>query len=361
MTCCGAGGAERHVLSLTTGLHSSGFQCRVAYLWGPDDLAREFERRGIPVHPLGLRYRLDPRGIARLVRLIHSEVVDLVHAHLFPGEVFGAAAAMLAGPVPIVCTKHNDEDFLQRWPFGLMHRLLSHKAQRTIVISEHLRRYTVAIGIADPTRIVTIPYGYDGPGKGNTREAARRELALDDGAFVVGAVGRLAKQKGHVYLLEAVPLLLEHAPDTRVVILGEGPMREDLTRRARELGVADRVTLYGLHPEIPRILPALDVLAHPSLWEGFGLVLLEAMAAALPIIASRVSAVPEIVEDEVTGLLVPPADPAALAKAILRLWENPEERKELGRAGAARLRESFSVATMVEQTARVYREVLRAA
>ncbi len=358
ITDAGWGGAERHTLALTTALTHRGHDCQIAYLVGDGYLAAAFASRGVRTTNLRARSWLDPVALARLARLARRERFDLLHGHLFPGEVFATLAALRLRGVPLICTKHNDEAFLRKWHFRMLHRVISYRASRTIAISDHVRRFTVETGTAHPSRVLTIRYGYDAPAVLPTREASRAALGTPAEAFLVGAAGRLAAQKGHRHLIEAIPALVPEIPNLQVVIVGEGPMRPVLERRARQLGVDRHVRFPGFHPDVQSFLCGLDVFVMPSLWEGFGLVLLEAMAAGQPIVASKVSAIPEVIEDGVTGLLVPPAEPSALAQAILTLWREPAFREKLGNAGRERLRERFSLDQMVDETERVYAEVL---
>ncbi len=358
ITDTGWGGAERHLLALTTGFVQRGHVCQVAYLVGDGYLDDTFASRGVPTTNLRARSWVDPGALARLIRLIRRERFDLLHVHLFPGEVFATVAGLCAPGAPLICSKHNDEAFLRKWHFRMLHRVISYRASRTIAISDHVRRFTMETGTAHPSRVLTIRYGYEPPAVLPTREASRATLGAPAGAFLVGAAGRLAEQKGHRHLIEAIPALVPEIPNLQVVIVGEGPMRPALERRARELGVDRHVRLPGFHPDVQSLLCGLDVFVMPSLWEGFGLVLLEAMAAGRPIVAAKVSAIPEVIEDGETGLLVPPADASALGGAILRLWHDPSLREKLGNAGRERLRERFSLDQMVDETERVYAEVL---
>jgi len=170
-------------------------------------------------------------------------------------------------------------------------------------------------------------------------------------------VGRLTEQKGHTYLLDAFAQVMRVLPAARLLVIGDGELRPTLERRATRLGLHGSVIFTGRREDVPRLMMALDVLALPSLWEGFGLVLLEAMAAGKPIVASRVSAIPEIVADGETGLLVPPRDVKALAQALLALLHDPQRATEMGRRGRLRLEQEFTVERMVSQTEAAYEKV----
>jgi len=186
----------------------------------------------------------------------------------------------------------------------------------------------------------------------------RQELGIGPGAFLVGNVGRLALQKGQRHLIGAMPLLLERVPHARAIIAGGGDLEDYLRALASEIGVAEQVHVLGPRKDVPALMHAIDVFVMPSIWEGFGLVLLEAMAAGRPIVASRVATIPEVVADRETGLLVPAGDPLALAEALAELAGQPEEASRFGEAGRERLRRQFSVEKVVGDTELLYRELL---
>jgi glycosyltransferase involved in cell wall biosynthesis len=186
----------------------------------------------------------------------------------------------------------------------------------------------------------------------------RHELGIGPDAFLVGNVGRLALQKGQRHLIAAMPLLLERVPRARAIIAGGGDLEDYLRDLANEMGVGERVHVLGPRKDVPALMHAIDVFVMPSIWEGFGLVLLEAMAAGRPIVASRVATIPEVVAEGETGLLVPAGDPLALATALAELADQPEVAARMGEAGRERLRRRFSLEKMVGDTELLYRELL---
>jgi glycosyltransferase involved in cell wall biosynthesis len=186
----------------------------------------------------------------------------------------------------------------------------------------------------------------------------RSELHIPADAFLVGNVGRLALQKGQRHLIAAMPSLLERVPRAHAVIAGSGDLQAYLQDLSEEVGVAERVHVLGPRKDVPALMHAIDVFAMPSIWEGFGLVLLEAMAAGRAIVASRVATIPEVVVDGETGLLVPPGEPLALAEALAQLADQPALGGRLGEAGRERLRRHFSVDKMVGDTELLYRELV---
>jgi glycosyltransferase involved in cell wall biosynthesis len=260
-------------------------------------------------------------------------------------DVYGAMAARMRGE-KLVSTKHNDDPF-RAGPFRYVERALGRAADRVIAITESLRRFTIDQVGLPPDKVETIHYGMD------ELPAAWGENAPDDvprDARILLAVARLTTQKGIDVAVRALPLLPD---DTVLVVLGDGPQRGELERLANDVGVVGRVFLRGRAPDVAAWLRRATVLVHPARWEGFGLGVLEAMLAGLPVVASRVSSLPELVVDGETGFLVPPDDASSLAGGIAQALEQPA----LGEAGRVRAQSEFSVARMAERTARLYRSL----
>jgi glycosyltransferase involved in cell wall biosynthesis len=277
--------------------------------------------------------------------------------------VYGAIAiAQLGERAPLlVSTRHNDDRFFLNPFIGILHYAVSARQDMIIAISDHIARFTVSRGVRDPSRVRRVYHGLEsGLIQARDREGKqiRQDLGLAADDFVVGNVGRLAPQKGQRHLIAAMPLLLERVPSAHAIIAGGGDLESYLRDLSLEVGVADRVHVLGARADVPALTHAMDVFAMPSIWEGFGLVLLEAMAAGRPIVASRVATIPEVVEEGATGLLVPAGDPVALAEALASLAHDPERARLFGEAGRQRLRQRFSIEKMVGDTEMLYREVL---
>ncbi|MBV9598720.1 MAG: glycosyltransferase [Chloroflexi bacterium] len=357
------GGAENHVLALLTHADRSAFEFEVAVLRGEGELVAVFRQAGIPVHLLRARTRLDAFALQRLTSLLRDGHFDILHSHLFRADIFGAlAVGRLGDRAPLlVSTRHNDDRFFLNPFVGLVHYAVSARQDLIIAISDHIARFTVSRGVRHPSRVRRVYHGIEPP---VTRSLERegRQIRADVGVgpddFLVGNVGRLALQKGQRHLIAAMPLLLERVPNAHAVIAGSGDLEDYLRDLALEAGVADRVHVLGPRRDVPALMHAMDVFAMPSIWEGFGLVLLESMAAGRPVVASRVATIPEVVLDGETGLLVPAGDPVALAEALAQLAHAPETARALGEAGRQRVRQRFSIEKMVGDTELLYRELL---
>jgi len=334
----GIGGSERHLLTLLPALAERGLDIRFVGLddpaWDPSDF---YSALTVPALRIPSPRDVDPVLLARLVRGVRA---DVVHTHLVHADLYGGLAARVRG-ARLVSTKHNDDPF-RVGAFRFVERSLAHLADRIVTITDALRAFTVErVGVPE-RKVQTIHYGLDEPPPPwgtNPPDDVPAEARL------LLAVSRLTVQKG---IDTAVRALAELPDDTVLVVLGEGPERGALERLAAELGVDRRLFLLGRVPDVGAWLRRADVFVHPARWEGFGLAVLEAMLAGLPVVASNVSSLPELVADGRTGLLVPADDAVALAAAVL------SARPELGAAGRERARQEFSVARMADRTAGLY-------
>ena len=363
ITSLDRGGAENHLLALMTHADRQAFDFEVAILRGEGELVPTFRQADIPVHLLRARSRFDPLALRRLISLLRNGRYDIVHSHLFRADIYtGLAVAQLGEQRPLlVSTRHNDDRFFLNPFIGILHYMMSSRQDLIIAISDHIARFTVSRGVRHPERVRRVYHGLEPPvtlALEREGQRIRQELGLAAEDFVVGNVGRLALQKGQRHLIAAMPALLQRVPRAYAVIAGSGDLEEYLRDLAAEVGVAERVRVLGARKDVPALMHAVDVFAMPSIWEGFGLVLLEAMAAGRPIVASRVATIPEVVLDGETGVLVPPGDPLALAEALARLGNEPEVAAQLGEAGRERLRRHFSIDKMVGDTELLYRELL---
>lgn len=354
----GLSGSEAHLLSLARGLRDEGFESHLIILIdptrSPDILIRAAQAQGTPTHRVHLNHDLDLFSVPKIKTILDSINAQIVHTHLIHGDLFGTLAA---GERVVVQSRHNDDKFRRNIVIKLLTRSLASRAKTIIAISDSLANFVRDVEGVTPSKITRIHYGLDpneviGKAKAGT---LREEIKIKDSPLI-GAVGRLTEQKGFDYLLEAFARVRDNVKEAHLVIAGDGERRHALESKAQSLNIADAVHFLGWRDDVPSIMIDLDVLIVPSLWEGFGLVTLEAMALSKPIIASKVSALPEIISHDETGLLVSPADSAALADSILNLLRDPLKAKTMGQRGRARLEKEFTVQRMARQHVTVYKE-----
>ena len=303
----------------------------------------------------------DPGFGSAVARHLLAHPADVFHVHVGTGreDFDGARAARAAGVPAVVQTLHYP------WLMGSpKHQTPLHRSLRpvdhVITVSQAQRRTYERIGVPSGF-MTTVPNGVRPRGRGPGREAARAALGLTPDQPVVMTVGRLTVMKGHVHLLDAVPSLVRRFPDLAVVVVGRGHLEAQLRARAEALGVQDAVHLVGHRADARGLLDAADAFVLPSRHEGMPLVLLEAMDARLPVVATRVIGSEEVVLDAETGLLVRPRDSAALGAAITTLLADPQRSAELGRAGHRRFVRCFTSVRMASDTLAVYEQVLRTA
>ena len=282
----------------------------------------------------------------RLPRTLRRLRPDLVHTHLVHADVYGA----IAPGATLVSTKHNPDPF-RAGTFRFVERTIARRAARVIAISEAVRRFSVEqVGLPEE-KMEVIRYGLD-----ELPQAWAENPPLDLGSPLLLAVCRLAPQKGLETAVRALPAL----PGAVLLVLGDGPQRQELTSLANELGVAERLVLPGRVGDVTGLYRRADVLVHPARWEGFGLAMLEAMLAAKPVVAAHAGSAPELVEDGRTGLLFPVDDHEGLAQAVGSLLSDPRRAAAMGSAGLERARAEFSVARMAERTLDLYERAANA-
>jgi glycosyltransferase involved in cell wall biosynthesis len=358
-------GAEHHLLTLLSGLRGRDIDARLILLVEPGNDMRVYvdqvSGRGIPVDRLTIHHDLDPGLYVQLGRHLKTLQPDVVHTHLLHADLYGIPAAKWRRIPVIISSRHNDNAFRRRTPIKQLNQFLWRMADAGIAISDSIARFTVEVEGAPKSKIHRIYYGLEAA-KPLDRNAARaailQELGLPDDATLVGIVCRLTEQKGVTYGLQAFAKIAEQFPQTHLLVVGDGLLRSALETEASALGLKNRIHFLGWRNDTPTLMAALDILLAPSLWEGFGLVFLEAMAQAVPIIATNVSAIPEVILDGETGLLTPPHDVEALAEALSKLLADKPLRQYMGLQGQDRLETYFSAARMVDETAALYYTLL---
>jgi glycosyltransferase involved in cell wall biosynthesis len=361
------GGAEALVPAFARAVDGREVELHVAFLksLGGNPFEAELRAMGIPVTHLRARHLRDLGALRRLLRLLRGERFEVVHAHLTYAAIWGALAARATG-VPCVATLHTGPVEAGAWSAAAVReRLLGAALRRwcraVILVSEAARAQHVERGRLPAGRMRVIHNGVDVDAfaKGR-RDETRRALGLAAGQPALLTVSALREGKGLEVLLRALPLVLRARPDARLFIAGEGALRSRLEEQARGLGIGSAVTWLGLRRDIADLLAAADAFVLASRQDAFPTVLLEAMAAARPVVATWVGGIPEIVADGETGVLVEPGDAEALAAAIGGLFADPSAAGVMGRAGRALARERFSTARWTERLVALYREVVEA-
>ncbi|HBV86745.1 MAG TPA: glycosyltransferase family 1 protein [Desulfosporosinus sp.] len=352
------GGAEQHVLSLLKGIDRNRFDLQLICLTqGPfSDLASENK---IPTYTFPMRFPLDLSPIPKLIRWSQKMAIDLVHTHGSRGNLLGRLSARWLR-IPCLTTVHSSlaQDYLSPWSARIalgLDRLTLPLTSGIITVSEFLAK---EVALRGGRTIETIYNGYssisyDDPT--STRNYFRNQWGIPADALVLGTIGRLHPTKGQIYLIKAAIQLRSKFPNLHLLLIGDGPLRQSLASELR--GSTIPHTLTGYLPLAYEALPAMDLFVLPSISEGMGLVLLEAMQARVPIVASAVGGIPELIRDKKEGLLFPSGNVTELAAACKSILENPSLAKSLVLAGQNRW-PMFSVNNMLRETEQFYTRLL---
>jgi len=355
----GPGGAERLLVTTARRRDRQRLAVRVAYLLPfKSALVGELEAEAVPVACLGYRNALDARWLAALRQSLVQEPVDIIHAH---NPVMAVGARVVARSMPrrrrprVVVTDHNvwhGYMAISRWADGLTSRL----DDARLTVSEAVRA-SLPESIQRRSQVVLqgIEVEHVRAQRGKWA-AVRAELGLDPGALVVGTVANLRAQKAYPDLLDAALEVVERLPQVRFVAVGQGPLEAEIRALHARLGLGDRLLLLGHRPDAVRVMAACDVFVLASLYEGLGVAVMEALALGLPVVATAVGGVPEVVEHGREGLLVPPGRPRELAAALVTLLTDAKRRQRMAEAAARRGAE-LSIDTAVLRTEAVYHEL----
>jgi glycosyltransferase involved in cell wall biosynthesis len=359
----GPGGAETVFIQLAT-RKSDDHLRNIAALPGPGWVADTLTAGGLPPLTLSIsrvRQAFDFGLYRNLIRLIREHDVDLVHSHTLGISVY-ASLVGIRTRIPVVCTLHGEPDLgrSERWR-KIKFAIMRQGASNIVLVSNHLRDRLVDELRIPATRTSVIHNGVDcDRHSGGPDRSFRAELKISDDAFLFGAVGNVRALKAYDNLLRAAAIAVKANPKLRFAVVGEGSGRllEELLQLRTELGLQDIVHFAGFRPDIAPPLRSFDAFVLSSKSEGFSIATVQAMASGLPVLATRSGGPEEIITDDVDGLLVPRADPAALAAGMLRLAGDSELRARLGTAARASARAKFSLAKMLESYEEIYRTAL---
>lgn len=358
----GIGGAQIYVEKIVKHLSRTGF--RAGVICNDEPALVACYSSAADVIPIKIPYRFSLLDDLRLFWGIYcvcrSGQFDIVQTSAAKASFYGRLAAKLAGVPLVIFTAHGFvfHDFMHpvlRWALMSMEWFMSRFCTDMVVsVSEADRRYAVERGVVPEDKILTIRNGIDLDVPGPDRSSARRSLGLDAAAPVLGFVGRLSRQKAPWDFLKAAALVAEEFPKAQLLLVGDGPLRGESERLASELGICGKVRFLGFRDDVATVMAALDIFVLSSLWEGLPFTVLEAMRAAIPVVATSVNGVPEVVLDGKTGWIVPPERHDLLASGILALLRDPATARSMGERGRLRVEQDFSLERMNSELSALY-------
>jgi glycosyltransferase involved in cell wall biosynthesis len=358
----GVGGAEVLAARLARRFAGS-YQFLIVCLDELGTLGRELRADGFPVWVLGRKPGLDwsfPRRLAALWRRYH---VDLVHAHQYTPFFYAMLARLLYRQPPVIFTEHGRHypDYPRRKRM-LVNRLLLEGRDRIVGVGDAVRQALIANEGIPASRVSLIYNGIDlrsySSAPDDSRLAVRQELGLGADDYVIVQVARLDYLKDHATAIRAMDLVVQNRKDAQLLLVGDGPEREIIQKQVQQRNLGPYVRFLGLRTDVARLLSAADLFLLTSISEGIPLTIIEAMAAGLPIVATHVGGLAEMIEDGKTGFLVPAGDSDAIARRILTIADDPELRTRLGRVGRDRAFQMFSEQQMHAQYVQLYQECL---
>lgn len=344
-----------------------GVQCWTAALRRSGPLKEKFENLIIPTRVIGMRhtYQLSPYN--ELVDFIQTEKFDIVHTNLIRTDIIGRFAAKKANVPVIVTTEHGIHTWGVRGKLvaAIVKRLYLHTVKFTdciIAVSDYVRESLLKEGVP-PEKVIRIYNGVDlerfVPVSLEEKKEFFKYLSEREINHLIGGVGHLITLKGHSYFIQAIPKILQKHPNSLFVFVGEGPLQQQLIAEVSQLGLTEHVRFLGrLSAITPRVIAALDVLVQPSLTESFGLVVAEALACGVPVVATDVGGLPEIVQEGVNGFMVEPRNPEAIAEKVIWLLDHKEEARQMGERGREICRQKFDINSTVQQYYETYKSLL---
>jgi glycosyltransferase involved in cell wall biosynthesis len=361
-TSMGMGGADQQLLSAALGLRERGHEVRIVSLTPLGEMGARARAAGLWTESLEMRRGVpDPRGLARLVRLTRAWRPAVLHSHMLHANLMARAVRLFA-PIPaVVSTIHNiyEGGRLRMLGYRLTNRLVDH----ITIISQAAADRFIRDRIVPPALLEVVPNGVDTERyrgvPGGTRERLRQSLGLGT-EFAWLAVGRFETAKDYPNMLRAFARVHAERPDAVLLLVGRGSLQSETEALAGSLGLEGKVRFVGTREDVPEFMTVADGYVMSSAWEGMPMVLLEAAAAGLPIVATRVGGNQEVVLEGATGFLAPPGDDRALGAAMLRLMALPEgDRRTMGSRGHDHVRQHYGLARVVDRYEAAYREVLR--
>ena len=351
----GISGSEAHLLSLLPRLRERGWDIRMLMLHGDEpgawDFAREVETRGVPLDTIPIRADVDPLAYVRLAAYLARHRPTILHTHLVHADAYGQIAGIVAGVPVRISTKHGFNEFREGRAFGYADRAVASLAHVHIAISRGLARYLDETEGFDESAFHVVHYGI----------VARDSLRAYPTEARLLCVGRLIPIKGHIVLLRAFAEARRRVPELRLEVAGRGPLEPALRALAKELDIDDAVTFLGYVAPVAHAIDRSSIVVVPSLGEGFGMVALEAMERARPVIAAEIGGLGELVQHAETGLLVPPGEAEPLAAAIVELASDRARAAAMGEAGRTRAVKHFPQNRCTDRTELLYRASLNGA
>lgn len=351
------GGLERILDTIVRNLDKSKYQVEVWCLARGGAIAESLINDGYKVKILGIRSYYYPWNLLRLMWKLGREKPDILHTHAYFAGTAGRVAALFVRIKTLFHHMHSTYLSYKKRNL-LIERLLSLFTSRIICCSNAVAEFTVNTEKIAPEKVTVIYNGVEIlPGSGLSITQIKQQLQIDNNETVVGSIASLNPHKGHKYLVQAAVKVLEDIPNVKFILVGDGRCRIELETEAKELGIRDKIMFTGVRRDIYDFLSIMDIFVLPSSEvEGLGIALIEAMAMKKPVIGTELGGIPEVIQNNVNGFLVPPRNSGKMAEAIIRLLQDRSVAEEMGQKGYLIYKEKFLLSVMMEKVVRLYEE-----
>lgn len=358
-------GAEKLLLEITDHYDRNRYELLFCTIKSKGDFHKELLKRNQINLSLDCRNTFHVlKAIYRLVNILRRENIDILHTHLYHATILGnVVAKMFRVPLVIMTRHYSDLMYLYGSRLDrILDKFASYNANHIIAISQGVKRTLVELDAIDSSKITIISNGISVINCQKLDDSdgidLKQELGIDN-SKIVGAVSSLHLRKGHQYLIEAAAKVCEQRSDIKFLIVGDGQLNKQLQLLSHRLNLSKNIIFTGYRKDVYGLISIMDILVQPSIEEGFGIAILEAMAMGKPVIGTAVGGIPEIIKNGINGILVPPKDPLSIYQAIQRLLNNPDEAKRMGCAGKDIVQNNFSVSNMVKKYEELYENLYR--
>ena len=354
------GGAEKLLLATVKKLNKKKFDITVCSLMKENNLAKDFEQIGVKVLRLNMFNKRDIRGFLKLYNYFRTQKIDIVHTHLTEADIFGRFAALLAKVPVIISTEHSVDEWkvhpkkVKAKIRLLLNKIAANFSNGIVTVSDKVKYHLIKYENLNPAKIYVIKNGIEIAEKEDFFVSGKKKDTI-----VIGSVGRLCKEKGYDYLLKAFGRVKKKFSNAKLKLAGDGPLRWPLEELAHELHISADVSFLGVLDNVAAFLNEIDVFVLSSIQEGLPLSLLEAMAAEKTVITTAVGGIPEVVNNGIDAVLIPPANVEALENAIISVIKNGDRREDLGRNARTKILKQFNINKMVDELELLYDGLLK--
>jgi len=355
------GGVENLLLMVLRNCNKAKFFPMVCSLSDRGEIGKEIEDLGFEVVCLNkLKHRIDWTIVKDIYRCIRKNDIQVVFSYQYHANLYGRIAAHLARVPCIIASVHNVYTIDKKIHRRIINKYLSGWTDKIVAVSKAVKDDVLKYDLVPDEKVEIIYNGVDLSKFLDTNgDAVKQEFTIAPGVPVIGTVGRLTLQKGQRYLLEAISLLRKKFPDLVLLVVGDGPLKNELKDYAKSLGIQKSAIFTGSRRDVPSLLAAMDLFVLPSLWEGLSISLIESMAAGKPVITTDIPPIREVVNTDKVGILVPPQDSRTLAEAIEILLKNKGMAERLGKAARERVFSTFNIETTIRRYTDIFEDILR--